>query len=81
MINGLPCLIDLLSQAVSLIRSHFFAFVEAGGIFVHAMSFIHVMAAIGFPCMLAAKGTLLGPVHMISGLRFFMPGSAGVRRI
>lgn len=80
MINGLSGFIDLLSQAVSFIRSHFFALVEAWGVIIHAMCFIQVMS-VGFSCMLAPEGTLLFPVRMISGLCFFMLGSAGVRGV
>lgn len=80
MINGLPGLINLLSQAVSFIRSHSFALVKAGSIVVHAMCFIHVMS-VGFPCMLASEGTLLVFVRMISGLSFSMLDSAGIRGV
>lgn len=80
MINGLPGLINLLSQSVSFIRSHSFAFVKAGSIIVHAMCFIHVMS-VGFPCMLASEGTLQVSVRMISGLCLFMLDSAGIRGV
>lgn len=80
MINGLSGFVDLLSQAVSFIRGHFFALVKAWGVIIHAMCFIHVMS-VGFTCMLAAKGTLLVFVRMISGLSFSMLCFAGVRGV
>ena len=80
MINGLPGLINLLSQSVSFIRSHSFAFVKARGIIVHAMCFIHVMS-VGFPCMLATESALLGPVHMVSGLCLSLFRFAGIGRV
>ncbi len=80
-INGLPGFVDLLSQAVSFIRGHFFPFVKTGSIFIHAMLFIHVMIAIGFPCMLATESALLGPVHMVSGLCLSLFRFAGIGRV
>ncbi len=66
MVNGLACFINLLPQAVSFVRGHFFALVKAWCIVIVAMCFIHVMLIVGFSCMLATEGTLLVPVRMIA---------------